>query len=127
MCRKTLVLVMLLLLMGWHLFFQQQSPVSTTASTSTTQRTISSSPYWWESYVESSLSQGPLTIPLMPFSVSIENDKAIIQILKHYHINPQQQQQQQQYDSTIQWTIIDIGFTIRIDPICQIWILRLCL
>jgi hypothetical protein len=48
----------------------------------------------------------------MTFNVSIENDKAIIQILKHYHINPQQQQQQQQqYDSTIQWTIIDTGLT----------------
>jgi hypothetical protein len=45
----------------------------------------------------------------MPFNVSIENDKGIFQVLKHYHINPQQQQQQQQYDSTIQWTIIDTG------------------
>jgi hypothetical protein len=112
MCRKTLVLVMLLLLMGWHLFFQKQSPVSVTpplptTTSSTTQRTTASNPYWWESYVESSLSQGPLTIPLMPFNVSIENDKAIIQILKQYHINPQQQQKH--YDSTVQWTIIDIG------------------
>jgi hypothetical protein len=86
MCRKTLVLVMLRLLMGCHLFFQQQPPVSTTtsASTSTTQqRTTASNPYWWESHVDSSISQGPLIIPLMPFNVSTENDKAIVQILKH--------------------------------------------
>jgi hypothetical protein len=48
----------------------------------------------------------PLTTTLMPCNDSIENDKAILQILKHYHINPQQQQHQN--DSTISWTIIDI-------------------
>lgn len=61
---------------------------------------------WWEPYLQSSLKKGPLTIPLMPAplqNIPLENDKAIVKILKHYKLTPSSDPKHNNL------TIIDIG------------------
>jgi hypothetical protein len=123
-CNKALVLTLLLLVVGWHLFIQKSPAyLSTTATATTSSQPTPPTPLlssstqlpggtlWWQSYLEKSLAQGPMTIPLMPFTVSLKNNEAIIQILKHYHIDPlaKKQQQQKLQQQNYHYTIIDIG------------------
>jgi FkbM family methyltransferase len=82
------LLMSLCLVVGWHLSSRPPSPVSKRDE------------LWWQPYLQQSLAKGPLHIPLMPFNVSMENDKAVLQVLQHFGFNPKQQDN---------LTIIDIG------------------
>ncbi|KAG7345238.1 FkbM family methyltransferase [Nitzschia inconspicua] len=82
----------------WHLTLQQQ-PYTTLSS--------SSNELWWQTYVQKSLSKGPLKIPLMPFELSVRNDEAIIQVLQHFKVDPQKGLYPNTHYENL--TIIDIG------------------
>ena len=90
---RPVFLAMLLFGMIWHSVRRKPTAAAVQPPSSTGT--------WWNYYIEKSRQKGPLKIPLQPFTIPLQNDKAVLKVLEHFGVHKHVKNQQ--------LTIIDIG------------------